>query len=272
MNIQTKVLLNNGIGIPMLGFGTFKIPPERTAAAVRTALETGYHHIDTAAYYQNEEGVGRAIRELAIPRSEIFITTKLHPDHHTDPVRACEESLRQLGMEYVDLYLIHHPMEDGSWKIAWKLMQPLLADGKCRAIGVSNFMRAHLRELLAMDNTVVPAVNQVEFSPYLYERELWGFCREHRILLEAYSPLTRGQKFSDPRLQATAARYKKTPAQILIRWVLQHGIVALPKSEQPVHIRENADVFEFEISRDDMARLDRFDERFRVSWGPNDEP
>lgn len=271
MNIQTRVLLNNQVGIPMLGFGTFKISPDRTAAAVRTALQAGYRHIDTAAYYQNEKEVGQAIRESGIPRSEIFVTTKLHPEAMADPVRACEASLRQFGMEYADLYLIHHPLEDERWKIAWRAMGQLIADGKARAIGVSNFTRAHLRELLAMDNVLVPAVNQVEFSPYLYERDLLAFCRENGILLEAYSPLTRGQKLNDLRLQAIAARYHKTPAQILIRWILQHGIVALPKSEQPVHIRENADVFEFEISREDMAQLDRFDERFRVFWGPEDK-
>lgn len=269
--------LNNGVQIPVLGLGVYQSQPgEETYRAVYSALELGYRHIDTAALYGNEADVGRAIRDamhnLGLKRSEIFVTTKLWNDDQ-GPRRtpqAFEKSLKNLGLEYIDLYLIHWPVHSLR-NFSWKEMEKLYQQGRSRAIGVSNYMPQHLRELLKIAE-VPPAVNQVEFSPYLYQRELLAFCQEHQIQLEAYSPLTRGTRLQDPRLRSYAAKYHKSPAQILIRWCLQHGVVCLPKSVHSERIRENAEVFDFQLSSRDLEALDGHNENLHTCWDPTYAP
>jgi len=256
LRIDSKVKLNNGIDIPLFGLGTWQLKAGlETEQAVSHALEAGYRLIDTAASYMNEKDVGKALAESGIPREEVFITTKLWNQNQglDAKIKACERSLKLLGVSHVDLYLIHWPVE-GIRNDTWRAFETLLEEGKCRAIGVSNYTIRHLEELLENSSTV-PAVNQVEFSPYLYQRDLLDFCRSHDIQLEAYSPLTRGQMLDDPKLAAVASNYSKTPAQVLIRWALQHKTVAIPKSVSRERIRENADIFDFVISEEDMRVL-----------------
>ena len=268
-SIMDTATLNNDIEIPWLGLGVYLTAPGTECQnAVRVALDADYRHVDTAKIYGNEKDVGNAVRESGIAREEIFITTKLwNSDHGYDrAIMACEESLRRLGMPYVDLYLIHWPVE-GLRSESWKALIRLQEEGKCRSIGVSNYTVHHLEELLA-ESPVVPAVNQVEFSPFLYQQVLLTYCRSKGIQLEAYSPLTRGRKFNHPDITAVATKYAQTPAQILIRWCLQHDVVVIPKSAHRHRILENADVFNFQISGEDMALLDSLNENFRVSWNP----
>jgi diketogulonate reductase-like aldo/keto reductase len=270
LTIDTKLKLNDGHLIPQLGLGVWQIRPARTSDAVLAALEARYQHIDTASAYGNEESVGAAIRMSGIPRESIFLTTKLWNSDHGNPERALDTSLRKLKMDYVDLYLIHFPVRQR--RQSWRALEALRKKGKTRSIGVSNFTIAHLSELLAESETV-PAVNQVEFHPYLYQQDLLAFCRAKGIVVEAYSPLTHGERLKDPKLVAIAKKYEtKSTAQILIRWVLQHGLVVIPKSSNRRRILENADVFDFEISRDDMRLLDSFDESLRTCWDPSDAP
>lgn len=243
-------------------------------AAVLAALEAGYRHIDTAAMYGNEASVGAALRMSGIPRESIFVTTKLWNDDHGNPERALDASLRRLKLDYVDLYLIHFPMRQR--RQSWRVLQALQTQGKTRSIGVSNFTIAHLTELLAETETA-PAVNQVEFHPYLYQRELLDFCTARGIVIEAYSPLTRGERLDDPRLVAIAGKYAKggltkSTAQILIRWALQHRLVVIPKSARRARIFENADVFDFEITQEDMQFLDGLNENLRMCWDPTNAP
>lgn len=273
MRIETRVKLNDGIEMPIFGLGTFQTRSGReTKDAVLYALKAGYRLIDTAAAYGNEEDVGEAVRQSGISREEIFITTKLwNTDHGFDrALSAFDKSRKKLGLTYVDLYLIHWP-EGGLRNETWKALEKLLKDGKCRAIGVSNYTIRHLKELL-INLPTIPAVNQVEFHPYLYQKELLEFCREHKIQLEAYSPLTKGRKLTDPGLVRIAEKYSKTSAQILIRWVLQKGVAVIPKSSRKERIEENARVFDFEISPEDMKTLDSFNEDYRTSWDPTDVP
>ncbi len=293
--IETKLTLNDSHLIPQLGLGVWQTRAGPTCeAAVLAALEAGYRHIDTAAMYGNEESVGAAIRMSGIPRENIFVTTKLWNSDHGNPARALETSLRKLKLDYVDLYLIHYPVRER--RESWRALEALRAEGKARSIGVSNFTIRHLTELLAETKTV-PAVNQVEFHPYLYQRDLLDFCAGEGIVIEAYSPLTKGVRLKDPKLVAVAKKYSKTepqqatpwsrlplldrlsrvsetksPAQILIRWALQHGLVVIPKSANRRRIFEDADVFDFEISAEDMEILDRFNENLRTCWDPTNAP
>jgi diketogulonate reductase-like aldo/keto reductase len=272
-NIASRAVMNDGHAIPWLGLGVYLIDSgSETQEAVHHAFEAGYRHIDTARFYGNERDVGIAVRNSGLPREEIFITTKLwNSDHGCQRTRdACEESLRALDIGYIDLYLLHWPVHQLRGE-SWKALVGLQEEGKCRSIGVSNYTIAHLQELLH-ESDALPAVNQVEFSPFLYQSRLLEFCREHGILLEAYSPLTRGDKFTHPTLVALAEKHRKTPAQILIRWSLQHEVVVIPKSAHRDRIQENADVFNFDIASADMARLDALDENFRVSWDPTNAP
>jgi diketogulonate reductase-like aldo/keto reductase len=208
-----------------------------------------------------------------IPRESIFVTTKLWNTDHNNPERALDTSLRKLKMDYVDLYLIHFPVRER--RQSWRALEALRSKGKTRSIGVSNFTIVHLRELLAESETV-PAVNQVEFHPYLYQQNLLAFCQAKGIVIEAYSPLTHGERLNDPKLIAVAKKYSsaktKSTAQILIRWALQHGLVVIPKSSNRRRILENAAVFDFEISHDDMKLLDTFNENLRTCWDPSDAP
>jgi diketogulonate reductase-like aldo/keto reductase len=271
--IRDKALLNNGVGMPYLGLGVYLAASgTETQQAVQWALEVGYRHIDTATIYGNERDVGIAVQRSDLAREEIFVTTKLwNSDHGYDhTLRAFEDSLNKLGLSYADLYLIHWPV-DGLRDQSWKALLTLLDEGRCRAIGVSNYTIRHLEELLAQ-SPIAPAVNQVEFSPFLFQNDLLEFCRSHAIQLEAYSPLTRSQKFSHPVISALAAKYGKTPAQIMLRWALQHDVVVIPKSANRQRIGENAGVFDFDITPEDLARLDACDENFRVSWDPSNTP
>ncbi len=293
--IDSKLSLNDGRQIPQLGLGVWRIPAgKKCEGAVLTAFDAGYRHIDTASFYGNEESVGAAVRASGIRREEIFITTKLWNSDHSSPERALEASLRKLKLEYVDLYLIHYPVPQRlrSWHAFEKLQQ----QGKIRSIGVSNFTIRHLTELLAETETV-PAVNQVEFHPYLYQRELLDYCVARGIVVEAYCPLTQGERLNERKLIAVARKYPqgsaqptrrrtkfpfmpgasrndetKSPAQILIRWGLQHNLVVIPKSANPTRIRENADVFDFEISDEDMKTLDGFNENLRTCWDSTHAP
>jgi methylglyoxal/glyoxal reductase len=273
LNLRSTLRLNNGVEIPRFGLGVFRAPRgEETRRAVVQALSAGYRHIDTARIYGNEKDVGNGVRDSGLPRSEIFVTTKLWNDDqgYDSTLRACERSLKDLGLEYVDLYLIHWPVQ-GKRLDSWRAMERLLADGKCRAIGVSNFTVRHLEELLEQSK-VVPAVNQVEFSPFLYQEELLHSCQGQGIAVEAYSPLTKGQRLAHPTLVKMGKRHGKTPAQVLIRWCLQHGLIVIPKSTREERIRENADVFGFELSPEDMRVLDGLNENLRTSWDPTDVP
>jgi diketogulonate reductase-like aldo/keto reductase len=250
-----RVRLNNNAGLPILGLGVWQIPNGApTAEAVRWALAAGYRHIDTAKVYGNEEGVGEGIRTAGIPRAEIWVTTKLWPTNQFHAQRAFDESLARLGTGYIDLYLVHWPTP-GLITRTWKAMERVYESGLCKAIGVSNHSIAQLSAILRAAN-VPPAVNQVKWSPFGFDQALLDFCRDHAIVVEAYSPLTKGQRLHDERLRAVAERYGKSPAQILIRWALQKGTVVLPKSQRREHIAENAAVFDFSITDGDMAQLD----------------
>jgi diketogulonate reductase-like aldo/keto reductase len=263
LTIDSTVTLNNGVTMPWLGLGVFKAEyGEQTRRAVRWALEAGYRHIDTAKVYGNEPSVGEAVADGPVPRDQLFITTKVwnNDQGYDKTLKACEDSLKRLGMDYIDLYLVHWPVKDKRLE-TWRAMERLLGEGRCRAIGVSNYMAHHLRELLDASDTV-PAVNQVEFSPFLYRKDLLEQCRAAGIVLEAYSPLTRGARLDDPTLAAVAARHGKSPARVIIRWILQHQVIVIPKSVHRERIEENADVFDFELSAEEMAAIDGLDEHW----------
>ena len=275
MDINTKIALNNGVEIPVVGLGVYQSPiGDVTRNAVRHALDAGYRHIDTARVYRNEPDVGIAVAGSGIPRKEIFITTKLwNADQGYEPtIAACEKSLERLNLDYVDLYLIHWPVENLRLE-SWRAMEKLMSDGRCRAIGVSNYMVHHLEELLE-NSGVVPAINQIEMSPYNYllRIETVKFCRDRDIKIEAYSPLTQGQKLGDTRLLELADKYDKSTAQILIRWSLQKDFIVLPKSVHQDRIIENAAVFDFNISAEDIETLDGLNENLATGWDPTDAP
>jgi len=272
-NIESTVKLNNNVRIPILGLGVYQTPPGSvTQNAVKFALSVGYRHVDTARIYGNEADVGEAVRKSGVHREQLFVTTKLwNADQGYDStLRACEASLKRLGLDYLDLYLIHFPVPE-TRKESWKAMNTLLEKGKCRAVGVSNFTIPHLEDLLE-EHELVPAVNQVEFHPFLYQKELLEYCQRKGIQVEAYSPLARGEKLKHPRLTAVAAKYSKSPAQLMIRWSIQHGLVVIPKSTREERIRENSQVFDFEISADDMRSLDSLNEDLRLNWDPTNIP
>jgi diketogulonate reductase-like aldo/keto reductase len=272
-NIDTRVKLNNGIEMPYLGLGVYLADVgSEVQQAMNYALKVGYRLFDTASFYGNEADVGRVVRESSVPRQEIFVTTKLwNSDQGYDrSLKAFQESLDRMGLETIDLFLIHWPVEELR-KESWRALETLYEEGKCRAIGVSNYTISHLEELLS-DAKIVPMVNQVEFSPFLYQKHLLKFCRKNGIQLESYSPLTRGKKFKHPVLKKIAAKYRKSAAQILLRWVLEHDVVVIPKSSNPDRILENAEIFNFKIDDEDMMQLNGLDENYRVSWNPNSVP
>ena len=268
-SITDCVILNNGVKMPWLGFGVFQVDDgSEVEGAVKAALNTGYRSIDTAAAYKNERGVGKAIRDSGIPREDIFLTTKVwNSDQRKGrPLAAFEESLDRLGVAYVDLYLIHWPVE-GFYQDTWGAMEEIYGSGRAKSVGVSNFMIPHLEKILA-DCQVVPAVNQVEFHPYLFQEDLLAYCRDHEIQLEAWSPLMKGRIIDDPTLLSIAEKHHKTPAQVSLRWVLQHQVVAIPKSVHPNRIAENAGVFDFSLSEEDMSTLDGLGADGRVGPDP----
>lgn len=273
LNLQSNVSLNNGVEMPVLGLGVYQSAPGRTTqSAVRSALSFGYRHFDTARIYGNEADVGQAIRDSMIPRDQIFVTTKLwNSDQGLEStIRACDASLKRLGLSYLDLYLIHFPVTE-TRNDSWKAMENLVDSGKCRAVGVSNFIVNHLDEL-AESSDLVPAVNQVEFHPFLFQKELLEYCERHGIRLEAYSPLARGERLHHPTITAMGRKYSKSPAQIMIRWGLQHGLVVIPKSTREERIRENSQVFDFNISAEDMLVLDGLNQNLRTNWDPTGVP
>jgi methylglyoxal/glyoxal reductase len=261
LTLKSSAKLNNGVEIPYLGLGVYQSPPgEITLRGVRNALKIGYRQIDTAELYGNEKDVGRALRESGIRREDVFITTKVWNSHqgYDSTLYACEGSLGRLGLSYVDLYLIHWPVQ-GLGDETWRAMIKLLHQGKTRAIGVSNYSIRELNELLDKSD-IVPAVNQVEFHPFLYQEELLRFCKNNKIQLEAYSPLTRGKRLNHPNILELAKKYNKTPAQVLIRWSLQHNVVVIPKSIHEARIKENSQVFDFQLEPKDMKLLDSLNE------------
>ena len=269
LNIQSTVKLNNDVRMPILGLGVYQSPPGRvTRNAVNFALRVGYRHVDTARIYGNEADVGEAVRESGVPRGDLFVATKLwNSDQGYDStLRACEASLKRLGLDYLDLYLVHFPVPDVR-KESWRAMETLRKKGRCQAIGVSNFTIRHLEELIE-ESHVIPSVNQVELHPFLYQKELLKYCQDRGIQVEAYSPLARGERLQDPRIASLATKYSKSPAQLMIRWGIEHGLVVIPKSTREERIRENSKVFDFDISDDDMRSLDSLNEDLRLNWDP----
>jgi 2,5-diketo-D-gluconate reductase A len=273
MNVTATVRLANGVEIPRLGLGVFRAPRgEETRRAVREALRVGYRHVDTAAAYGNERDVGASLRESGLARGELFVTTKLWNDDQgfDAALRAFDASLALLGVEYVDLYLLHWPVP-GKRLDSWRALERIHGEGRARAVGVSNFMPRHLEELLARAQ-VVPAVNQIEVSPFLGQREVRALCARHGIAVEAYSPLTKGARLGHPVVARIAGECGRSPAQVLLRWGLQQGLVVIPKSTRPERIAENAALFDFELSPDAMARLDALEEGLVTGWDPRSVP
>ena len=259
MTTIPDIMLNDGRTIPQLGFGTFQIPQEVTARAVTAALEAGYRHIDTAEMYQNEHGVGEAIRASGLERGDVFVTSKLSNAAHRpdDARRAFDATLADLGTDYVDLFLVHWPLptlHDGDFVSTWRTLEGFQRDGRARSIGVSNFQIAHL-ERLSVETDTVPAVNQIEVHPYFPNDEVRAYGREHGIMTEAWAPLVQGKALADPVVIETAARLDRSPAQVLLRWHIERGDTVFPKTTSPVRMRENLDVFGFELGPEDMAAL-----------------
>jgi 2,5-diketo-D-gluconate reductase A len=265
--------LNNGQQIPQLGFGVFLIEPQDTVSAVSTALQAGYRHIDTAEMYGNEKEVGEAIRQSGLERDEIFVTSKLSNDAHRpdDAREAFDGSLKALGLDYLDLFLIHWPLPtryDGDFVSTWSTLTEFYRDGRARSIGVSNFQPHHLRRLHA-ESEIIPAVNQIEVNPYLTQDEVRGFCAEHQIAVEAWSPLGRGNVLSDNAIAAIAQRAAKTPAQVVLRWHIQRGDIIFPKSVTPDRIRENIDIFDFELSAAEVETISALNRNERTGPDPD---
>ncbi|HZC27299.1 MAG TPA: aldo/keto reductase [Actinopolymorphaceae bacterium] len=272
MTTVPLVTLNNGVQIPQLGFGVWQVPDDEAVAAVRTALEVGYRSIDTAAIYRNEEGTGKAIAASGIDREELFVTTKLWngAQGYDSTLVAFDESLTKLGLDYVDLYLIHWPVpSQDTYVDTWRAFEKLHADGRIRAIGVSNFHVPHLQRLFDETDTV-PVLNQIELHPYLVQEELRAFDAEHGIATEAWSPLASGgDVLTDPAIVSLAEKYARTPAQVIIRWHLQLGNVVIPKSVTPARIKENFEVFDFELDPADVAAIGALDRGYRTGPDPD---
>jgi len=262
--------LHNGVKMPYLGLGVYKVSEgEEVEFAVKTALAYGYRSIDTAAFYQNERGVGKAIRESGVPREDVFITTKVWNDSHgfENTLKAFEESREKLGVDYIDLYLIHWPVK-GKYKETWKALEHLYREKKVRAIGVSNFHIHHLEDLMA-DCEIKPMVNQIEFHPKLTQRELLAYCQKHDIQVEAWSPLMRGNYFDHPTLTELAKKYNRTVAQIILRWDIQQKVVTIPKSVNADRIKENAQIFDFELTEEEMEQIAAMNENLRFGPDPD---
>ncbi|ABO66160.1 aldo/keto reductase [Geobacillus thermodenitrificans] len=273
-NLQDTTTLHNGVKMPWFGIGVFKVEegPE-LVNAVKTAIKHGYRSIDTAAIYGNEVGVGQGIREgmkeTGISREELFVTSKVWNTDlgYESTIAAYETSLTKLGLEYLDLYLIHWPVE-GKYKDAWRALETLYKEGRVKAIGVSNFQIHHLEDLMK-DAEIKPMVNQVEYHPRLTQKELQSFCQEHGIQLEAWSPLMQGQLLNNEVLQEIANKYNKSVAQVILRWDLQNGVVTIPKTTKEHRIVENASVFDFELTEEDMKKIDGLNQNHRVGPDPD---
>jgi 2,5-diketo-D-gluconate reductase A len=273
MSSIPTITLNDGNSIPQLGFGVFQVPPAETAAAVSEALDAGYRHIDTAEMYGNEAGVGEAVRASGLDRADVYITSKLNNGfHRPDDARAAfDGTLSELGTDYVDLFLIHWPLPtlyDGDYVSTWKTLEEFQRDGRARSIGVSNFEVAHL-ERLAEESDVVPAVNQIELHPYLLNREVDAHGREQGIATEAWSPIAKGQVLDDPVVTDIAERVGRSPAQVVLRWHIQRGNIVFPKSTTPARIRENLELFDFELSDADGEQIESLDRGEDGRTGPH---
>ncbi len=270
MDLTSTYTLNNGVKIPMVGLGVFQsVPGKETEQAARWALELGYRHIDTAAFYENEEDVGRAVRDSGLPREEVFVTTKVwNADQgYESTLKAFDKSRKKMGMDVVDLYLIHWPVK-GKFTDTWKALERLYAGGKVRAIGVSNFLVHHLEELRKA-SSILPAVNQVEFHPFLVQKDLLDFDSRAGIRHEAWAPLTRGRGFTNPVISSLAKKYGRTPAQIILRWDIQLGVVTIPKSVHRERIEENSKVFDFVLDEEDVAKITVLDKGERMGPHPD---
>ena len=273
MTAIPNITLNNGQQIPQLGFGVFLVKPKDTVAAVSTALEAGYRHIDTAEGYGNEKEVGEAIRRSGLDRTEVYVTSKLSNDAHRpdDARRAFDESLKALRFDYLDLFLIHWPLPtryDGDYVSTWKTLEEFYRDGRARSIGVSNFQPHHLRRLHG-ETEIIPAVDQIEVNPYLTQDEVRAFCFEHQMAVEAWSPLGRGNVLADPEIGVIAKRAAKTPAQVVLRWHLQRGDIVFPKSVTPERIRENIDLFDFGLSAEEVETISALNRNERTGPDPD---
>ena len=271
MSLVPNVRLNNGVEIPQLGFGVFQIKPEDTVEAVSTALDLGYRHIDTAQMYGNEKQVGEAIAASGIDRSDLFVTTKLNNGNHATEaaLRSLDQSLADLGLDQVDLFLIHWPLPTVSDYVeTWRALERAYADGKARSIGLSNFQPHHIRKLHA-ETEVRPAVNQIELHPYLTQDELRAFDAEHQIATEAWSPIAQGAVLDDPTIGSVATAHGKTPAQAVLRWHLQLGNIVFPKSVTPARMRENFEIFDFELTDAELGLISALNRNERT--GPDPE-
>jgi 2,5-diketo-D-gluconate reductase A len=265
--------LNDGASIPQLGFGVFQIDPDETASAVKTALDIGYRHIDTAEMYQNEAGVGQGIRDAGIDRAEVFVTSKLNNGFHEpdDARRAFDETLSKLGFDYVDLFLIHWPLPtlyDGDFVSTWKALEGFKADGRAKSIGVSNFQVAHL-ERLAQETDTVPAVNQIEVHPYFGNDDVRAFDSRKGIATEAWSPIAQGKVLDDPVITRIAESLGRSPAQVVLRWHIQRGDIVFPKSVTVERIKDNFALFDFELSSTDVTEINELDKGEQGRTGPN---
>jgi diketogulonate reductase-like aldo/keto reductase len=270
-NIGETITLHNGVKMPQLGFGVFKVKNgNETVESVKKAVEVGYRAIDTAAIYENEEGVGQAIRECGVPREELFITSKVWNTEqgYDTTLKAFEDSLNRLGLEYLDLYLIHWPGKD-KYLETWRALEKLYKDGKVKSIGVSNFHVHHLENLLA-NSEVKPVVNQIELHPLLTQVEIRDYCAKHEIKVESWSPLGRGNLLEEPTINHIAKKHGKSPAQVLIRWHLQHDLIVIPKSITPSRIKENAQVFDFSLSLNEMNQIDALNKNERFGSNPDE--
>ncbi|GAB3678794.1 aldo/keto reductase [Angustibacter aerolatus] len=273
MSAVPGITLNDGNVIPQLGFGVFQIDPDETAEATKRAFEIGYRHIDTAEMYQNEAGVGEAVRDSGLAREDLWITSKLNNGFHEPDAarRAFDGTLEALGLDHVDLFLIHWPLPtryDGDFVSTWKVLEEFKADGRSRSIGVSNFQVAHL-ERLAQETGTVPAVNQIEVHPYLDNAEVRAYCREHGIAVEAWSPIAQGGVLKDDAIVSIAESVGKSPAQVTLRWHVQRGDIIFPKSVTPDRIRENYEIFDFELSDEQMQQITALDKGEQGRTGPN---
>ncbi|HRX11505.1 MAG TPA: aldo/keto reductase [Draconibacterium sp.] len=273
MNLISKVKLNNGVEMPWFGLGVFMSKEgEEVENAVKVALQNGYRHIDTAAIYKNEKGVGNAIKTSGVPREEIFITSKVwNTDQgYKTTLAAFEESLEKLQTGYLDLYLVHWPKGKRSVE-TWKALEELYKKGSVKAIGVSNFLVHHLEAFLP-ECKIIPAVNQYEFHPELLQPDLLEYCRKNGIQPEAWSPIMKGRVNEVPLMQELAAKYGKTPVQIVLRWDIQKGVVTIPKSVTPERIISNSMIFDFELSEADIAKIDKLDKNKRIGFHPDEIP
>lgn len=271
LDIKSTVKLNNGLEMPLFGLGVFKIEGGfNVNRAVVTALEEGYRLIDTASLYRNENGVGEAIcMTKGVAREKVFVTSKVwNDDQGYDRTRkAFDKSMNQLGFSCLDLYLVHWPVKN-KFKETWRAMEAIYQEGRVRAIGVSNFMQHHLEDLMA-HSAIVPAVNQFEHHPRLIQQPLLDFCKDHEIQVQAWAPIMKGEVSNIPVLQEIGSKYGKTPAQVVLRWNLQKGVATIPKSERPSRIRENADIFDFKLTGEDMAKIDALDKNERIGPDPD---